>query len=430
MKPPRFTFGGAIVGNISHETEEISYLTSAAPFQTCVRLSHPMSDWQHGQRFALEGRKMRNGNRWKLKLAIASVLAAIATASSAGQLTVYPRPGFQGQGLTTTDAMSDLTRSLFADLASSAVVTDGTWEACTEAYFRGRCAQLVPGNYSNLNASLGGFIISVRQVAADPTPARVVVYPDNQPQVVATQPPVVINPGAAPVVINSAPPAPVVVSPDYSRSVAVESRPVVVAPDMVPVPAGPRIILYQNTARGMRAVELTASVDDLNMRNFNNSAYAAFVGSGTWRLCDGEHGRGHCADFAPGRYESLGSLDGRVRSAFLVSTSPGERIANIPNYPPGRAVLYQFPNFAGPSAVVEYGRAPDLDWAHFKEPAASLRVESGTWLVCSEIGYQGECRVLGPGDYPQLTSVMQSGVYSARQVWRPQYGYNTPYTIR
>jgi hypothetical protein len=276
---------------------------------------------------------------------------------------------------------------------------------------------------------LGGLVVSVRQIAYDPGPARVVVYPDSQqPQIAAVQPPVVINSGAAPVVINSASPAPVVVSPDYSRPVVVESRPLVVSPDAIPVPAGPRIILYQNTARGMRAVELNSGVDDLNSRNFSNSAYAAFVSSGTWRLCDRESGRGHCSEFAPGRYESLGGLEGHVRSAYLVSTSP-ERVANIPNYPPGRAVLYQFPNFSGQSALVEYGRAPDLDWAHFKQPAESLRVESGTWLVCSEIGYQGECRVLGPGDYPQLTDLMNSGVYSARQVWRPQYGYNTAHYV-
>ena len=361
---------------------------------------------------------MRNGNRWKLKLATAGVLAAIASTSYAGQMTVYPRAGFQGQGMTTSDAMVDLGRSSFPVIASSVVVSDGTWEACTEAYFRGRCAQLVPGNYSNLSANLGGMIVSVRQIAYDPGPSRVVVYPDSAPAPIATLPaPVVINPGSASVVINSAQPG-IVVSPD--------SRPVVLAQDAIPVPAGPRIILYQNTARGLRAVELTQNSDDLETRNFSNSAYAAFVSSGTWRLCDRERGRGRCSDFAPGRYENLNGLEGHVRSAYLVATTP-ETVANVPNFPPGRAVLYQFPNYAGRSAVVEYGRAPDLDWAKFTDPAGSLRVESGTWLVCSEIGYQGECRVLGPGNYPQLTDVIINGVYSARQVLRPTYGYNDNY---
>jgi hypothetical protein len=366
---------------------------------------------------------MRNRNRWKLKVATAGVLAAIAATSLAGQVTLYPRPAFQGRGMTTSDTLADLGRSSFGDAASSVVVSDGTWEACTEAYFRGRCTQLVPGNYSNLSGSLGGMVTSVRQIAYDPAPARVVVYPDGQQVPVgAVTAPVVINSGAAPVVITAAPAAPPVV-------VGSDSRQVVVSADTFPLPAGPRIILYQNTPRGMRAVELTSNVDDLDSRNFSNSAYAAFVSDGTWRLCDRERARGRCSDFTPGRYESLGALEGRVRSAYLIASTP-ERVATVATYPPGRAVLYQFPNFAGPSAVVEYGRAPDLDWAHFKQPASSLRVESGTWLVCSELGYQGECRVLGPGEYPQLTDLMNGGVYSARQVWRPEYGSITRYPVR
>ncbi len=364
---------------------------------------------------------MRNDKRWKLKLVTAGALAAIAATSFAGQMTLYPRPGFQGRGMTTTDTMPDLRGLPSGDAASSIVVSDGAWEACTEAYFRGRCTQLVPGNYSNLSGNLGGMVTSVRQIAYDPAPARVVVYPDGQTVPVGSvSGPVVINPGTAQVVISTTQvPAPVVV----------ESRSVVVATDTLPVPVGPRIILYQNTPRGMRAVELTSNVDDLDSRNFSNSAYAAFVSDGTWRLCDRERGRGRCSDFTPGQYENLGALEGRVKSAYLIASTP-ERVAAVGTYPPGRAVLYQFPNFGGPSAVVEYGRAPDLDWAHFKQPASSLRVESGTWLVCSEMGYQGECRVLGPGEYPALTNVLNGGVYSARQVWRPEYGWNTRYSIR
>jgi hypothetical protein len=148
---------------------------------------------------------------------------------------------------------------------------------------------------------------------------------------------------------------------------------------------------------------LTSNVDDLDSRNFSNSAYAAFVSDGTWRLCDRERGRGRCST-TPGPLREP-ALEGRVKSAYLIASTP-ERVAAVATFPPGRAVLYQFPNFGGPSAVVEYGRAPDLDWAHFKQPASSLRVESGTWLVCSEMGYQGECRVLGPGEYPALTQVL------------------------
>jgi hypothetical protein len=223
----------------------------------------------------------------------------------------------------------------------------------------------------------------------------------------------VVNPGAAPVIINPVP-APVVVS---------EPQQVVVTPQVVsavPIPAGARVTLYQHTGHIVRAVELTSNSDDLATRNFDDSADAALVSGGIWRLCDGEHGRGNCTEFPPGRYDNLAALDGKVRSAYLIAPVP-ERVAGVAVVPAGRAVLYQFPNFGGPSAVVEYGRAPDLDWAHFRHPASSARIESGSWLVCSEIGYQGECQVLGPGEYPTVTGLGQ-GIASARQVWRPEYG--------
>ena len=98
-----------------------------------------------------------------------------------------------------------------------------------------------------------------------------------------------------------------------------------------------------------------------------------------------------------------------------------EHVVTVVAVPPGRAVVYEYANFGGPSAVIEYGRAPDMDWTYFRHPAASVRIESGSWLVCSDIGYQGECRVLDPGDYPHGAG-LSHGIASARQVWRPQYG--------
>ena len=52
------------------------------------------------------------------------------------------------------------------------------------------------------------------------------------------------------------------------------------------------------------------------------------VSGGVWRLCDSERGRGTCIDFQPGQYDSLGALNGRVRSAYLV-TPVQERVATV-----------------------------------------------------------------------------------------------------
>jgi hypothetical protein len=349
------------------------------------------------------------------KLTVAGALALLCASAFAGQITLYQHPGLRGQNMATTTALPNLKRSTFNDFASSVVVDDGTWEACTEPYFHGRCAQLAPGAYRQLIRDLDGLVASVRPVGYEPAAAWVVVNPDAPPAVVSAAPPtVVINPGAAQVVINSVP-APVVVSPQPS--------PVVVAPPVVsgaPITIDSHIVLYRHTGRIVRAVELTSNVDNLDTRQFNDGADAALVTGGVWRLCDGAGGRGQCSDFSPGQYASLGALDGRVRSAYLIASVPGYAAAAV--VPAGRAVLYELPNFGGAEAVVESGPAPDLAWAHFRNPASSLRIESGSWLVCSDLGYQGDCRVLDPGDYPVLAGTLGHGIASARQLWRPEYG--------
>ena len=121
--------------------------------------------------------------------------------------------------------------------------------------------------------------------------------------------------------------------------------------------------------------------------------------------------------------------------ALAVTTQPvvvaPREVAVVTAAPTGRAVLYEYPGFGGASVTVDRGQANDLDWANFStasKRAASIRVESGTWLFCSEMGFQGECRLLGPGEYPRLTGSLATGISSARQVVRPEYVVMNPYS--
>jgi len=151
-------------------------------------------------------------------LAIGAI-SLTGAAAYAGQITLYEDHNFQGRYLTTTDSVSNLQRTDFNDTASSIVVTDGVWEACSSAYFHGRCVQLAPGSYSELRGNLDDRISSVRQVADSVAP--------------------------------------------FPR------------PDLAAV--APRIVLYQHTLRGTKSVELTYSVHELDNVDFNNRADAAVV---------------------------------------------------------------------------------------------------------------------------------------------------------
>lgn len=228
----------------------------------------------------------RRHSRW----IVASALALAVTNALAGQITLYERPDLQGRSLVANDGIAAVQRQGFGNTASSIVVVDGIWEACTDVNFNGRCTQLAPGSYAGIDVRLNGPIASVRQVG----------YGD-QPRPIAIAPQPYANP------------APAVVNPP------------------------------------------------------------------------------------------------------LVT---------------GRALLYELPNFGGAWVAFDRGEANDLDWAHFANPlhrAVSIRVEAGTFLFCTDMAFQGECRVLGPGEYPSLPGPLITGISSARQVGYPEYGAKDVY---
>ena len=67
---------------------------------------------------------------------------------------------------------------------------------------------------------------------------------------------------------------------------------------------------------------------------------------------------------------------------------------------------------------------------------ASLRIERGYWMFCSDAGFQGTCRTFGPGDHPTLPGGLNNRISSGRRIsedypyqgspsWngQPQQGY-------
>ena len=95
----------------------------------------------------------------------AAVAIAGATTTGASELTLYEHDNFGGRRWHLTETATDLGGTSFNDRASSAVIRGGTWQLCTDAYFRGRCVNLQPGDYPSLGAmGLNDRVSSARDV--------------------------------------------------------------------------------------------------------------------------------------------------------------------------------------------------------------------------------------------------------------------------
>lgn len=81
-----------------------------------------------------------------------------------GDLVVFEHGDFRGQSAPVTGNIARLNDIRFNDRISSIIVNRGTWEVCTDAYFRGRC-YLVDRSVSNLGRmGINDKISSIRRV--------------------------------------------------------------------------------------------------------------------------------------------------------------------------------------------------------------------------------------------------------------------------
>src|SRR4051812_23820124 len=83
------------------------------------------------------------------------VSAGLVLAGNAvAQVTLFQDDGFQGHRFRANGPVENFADRGFNDEASSLEVRGGTWQVCTDAYFRGQCVTLRPGNYPSIG-SLG-----------------------------------------------------------------------------------------------------------------------------------------------------------------------------------------------------------------------------------------------------------------------------------
>jgi Beta/Gamma crystallin len=145
-----------------------------------------------------------------------------------------------------------------------------------------------------------------------------------------------------------------------------------------------------------RQITVDQSQPNFSAVGFRNGAQSAIVDGDSWELCLDQNFSGGCTVLAPGRYPNLGWLSGRVSSARQVGTTPAVGIQ-----PPGSITFYETENFGGRQI------STDRPLSNLNRSIAGARpqsaiVEGGSWQVCADYNFGGDCTVLGPGRYPIL----------------------------
>lgn len=295
---------------------------------------------------------------------VAGALALACSAVASAQITLYGRENFRGRALVVDEVAANLQGTRLNDRASSISVRSGSWEACSEPYFRGSCVILSPGEYPSLEAAgMGNAISSVREV--------------DRPRVVQA-------------------------------------------------PVAPRlhgVVLFDGTDFSGRSIAVDGYAGSLD--RFNDRARSMIVYEGQWELCQHDRFRGDCAIYGPGRYATLGRFAGELSSlrpadGNIAYVPPA---VTAPAYTPPppvstapRIVLYEGQNFRGRGMAIDADLLANFRNRGVDDRASSVRVEGGQWVLCTDANFQGQCWTFGPGEYPVLPSALSDQVSSARRV--------------
>lgn len=322
----------------------------------------------------------------------AATFALAAGSAFAQEIVLFERTDFNGQRYGTSVAVQNLQQSGFNDRAESIVIRGGTWQVCTDAYFRGRCVTLDPGEYRNLaQIGLTNQISSLRQTGGwgggDSSGGS-------------------WGGGGG---------------GGWGGS-------------------GRALTLYEGNGFAGRTFDTDGDVSNLDRTGFNDRARSMIVASGTWEVCVDADYR-NCQRFGPGRYASLGFLGGEVSSMRRIGGGSGGGSGGgwgggWGGGPPpdgwgsrNRVVLFENTGFGGRSYTMPQDEVSNFQVTGFNDRVSSLRIENGYWLFCSDAYFAGTCRTFGPGDYPTLPSGLNNAISSGRRISN-EYPYDRNPTWR
>jgi Beta/Gamma crystallin len=140
---------------------------------------------------------------------------------------------------------------------------------------------------------------------------------------------------------------------------------------------------YRNCRDVMR------DIPDLRAIGMNNRISSIREG-GSWGWGRGDEGRGGRGDLGRGRGEIGRGPEGRAIESgreYQLGRPGGDRSG-----PAAPATLFDGPGFSGRALDVR-GEISDLRTVGFNDAAVSLRITSGLWQVCTDVGFAGRCEV-------------------------------------
>ena len=198
--------------------------------------------------------------------------------------------------------MSNLNDSGFNDRASSATVRSGRWQLCDDAYFRGSCVTLGPGEYSSLRAmGMNDKVSSVRELGWTPdggggwdsSSSGNTYNTDN----------------------------------GYNNRYAANNN-----YQGANWGSGSRAVLFAGyNLSGEAFVVDSGGINNLDRAGFNDKARSLRVESGYWLFCTDANFEGNCQTYGPGDYPNLaGGQNHAISSGRRISGSYPYR--NNPNW--------------------------------------------------------------------------------------------------
>jgi len=185
------------------------------------------------------------------------------------------------------------------------------------------------------------------------------------------------------------------------------------------------VTFYENENFTGRQFTINQTAANFADSRVNDRAKSAIVEGPAWEICADAEFRGDCRIFGPGRYPNLGGLAGQVSSARLSSErsrDPRSERRDGMRSQAGAAMadvtFFEGENFGGRQFTIDQPVA-DFARSRLNDRAQSAIVDGGSWEICVDAEFGGECLIFGPGRYPNLGGLAKR-VSSARPYYEPR----------